>query len=559
MRRVKIYSDLSKCSELDLPCPDPVSVISLEQRSRWIQDIAEAAASSGATMTEAPLPILTSSFSSLISDRSKYDSTFTTNFNACLEDKALNHLVSLDSPILLVTPDGNCSARALMLGVLISASVAIRKNDVLKSSAQNTLIILYQAAMELEIHYKAGWDKLRLQSGAFIKYGNAVIQLIKAIQNNTILTVQLLQAIQNDRLVLALSDLSHYLLYRAILNGSFADEEAIRISRQHELRRYEVTELLESRVFYSNPDRTLVCRFLNITSRLLIIDDDKLTVGHCYEGLDPEIAQNTSIAFVIILFKEHVNVLLDNRICEHVQFEKTSWQGESFTLNIEPIIRPIKGNAVNAAVIVSPEKPMTTNDETAINTKEALYKQLEAILNTLQNPNHEARFRAFKKNLIQFFHEHEDKTLRDMVWHHLRSSCISKQAQGVFNHPNAEKIRCIRHELTRLYERIKQPVPELWLTKFDYFKHDVDKATPTTISFLDTLIHCITIFPDKTYRDCFNEICDIKVYQTLSSKMRSCHRFFYSDPLYDLIQELLACEPAPQNAQSHPTSCCVLM
>jgi len=239
-------------------------------------------------------------------------------------------VVMTDKPVVIaIKRDGNCSARSILFGLLIAASVAIKKQSPSALAMDGSLTILLEAAFELRKHYQVGWNALTNQTGAFRRSGNAIIHVINAVKQNTISTAELVYLANNDSdqlhnnlFSLALTDLSHYILYKEALlifsdGDSLVDEQAIiQLIRAEGNQTYKgMTDLLKGNVFYSNATRTLVCSHLNIATQMLSIERD-LKTNLYHEGLE-----HKPVSFTTVRLLDHVALLLDVDIMTQVQWE----------------------------------------------------------------------------------------------------------------------------------------------------------------------------------------------------------------------------------------------
>lgn len=175
---------------------------------------------------------------------------------------------------------GNCSARAVMFGTLIAASIAIKnteQNPVKANAMQKTLDIMLENAEDLKQIYLDGNPLLRCQSGQYPKCCNAIIDMIEAIKRNEISTTEIIFQANKDAhkqltdissFNVALVDLSNYMLY----------QEAVKIGldvmyfRENAANSEELLKIDES---YSTTERSLVCQRLQIGSQCVAVN----TVG----------------------------------------------------------------------------------------------------------------------------------------------------------------------------------------------------------------------------------------------------------------------------------------
>lgn len=204
-----------------------------------------------------------------------------TAFTELLSEQPLDNLK--DNLAIEIRPDGTCSARSIIFGALITASVAIKnetKDPERAAAMRNTLTILLERAQELKQLYEDGNQLLVAQSGEFPKSCNTVIALINSILHNQISTTEVIFQANKDADMLltptsslnqALADLSNYMLYQ---EARKIDLGVVYIREGAE----NVAELLKRGVSYSTAERSLVCQHLQIGSQSIAI--------MCYEN-DP--------------------------------------------------------------------------------------------------------------------------------------------------------------------------------------------------------------------------------------------------------------------------------
>ncbi len=246
--------------------------------------------------------------------------------------------------VIEIRPDGNCSARSVIFGALISASVAIKNqaNDPKKAVAmRNTLHILLERAQELKQLYLDGNPLLASQSGEFPASCNTVIALIKTILNNEISTTELLFQANKDAdmlltasssLNLALADLSNYILYQ---EAKTIDLDVLYIREDAE----KSEELLKAGVSYSTAERSLVCQHLHIGSQsiavmayendprqyqnMMLVNESKIT--NFDEG-DLHSESLPDVSFTMVTACGHTNFVVDASILDQYINELTDEQ-----------------------------------------------------------------------------------------------------------------------------------------------------------------------------------------------------------------------------------------
>ena len=266
--------------------------------------------------------------------------------NSLLKNTETLHMSVPSEPDVLVTKEEqNGSARSILFGVFIAASIAIKNNtkDVLK--LQETLSIVHDATLALKDLYEQGWGKLEIQSKAFPRTCNAIIEMIEAIKSNQIQTTELiLLACQNynleskDSINLAIADISHYLLYleaneyvQTNMPAEASEETKVRLIRDNETAT-TMTDLLRTGIAYNNFERSLVCQRLKICSSNINIDLNgvsSLTEEGC--SIDP-------FSFITVTARGHTTLLLDKNIIQQIQQESHLYHRplEAFYLHRKP-------------------------------------------------------------------------------------------------------------------------------------------------------------------------------------------------------------------------------
>lgn len=197
----------------------------------------------------------------------------------------LSTLVSAKSHLILMKRDGNDSARALMFGVLIAASVAIHNQTDEAADMQETLNLLLASAVDLRGLYSEGHGYLVVQSGKFPGTCNAVIQLIEWIKHSKISTTDLVYLankgheghLPDSSLTLALTDLSHYVFYLAA-QASLKDipfkheQEKVHFIRERDDKLSRtMLDLLRTNVSYTASNRHLIYDYLKVRSQHMTI------------------------------------------------------------------------------------------------------------------------------------------------------------------------------------------------------------------------------------------------------------------------------------------------
>jgi hypothetical protein len=245
--------------------------------------------------------------------------------------------------VIEVQGDGSCSARSVMFGTFISASVAIKNTDINPEKAakmQATLEIMLADAKELMKLYEDGAAIVDRQGDRnkkpFAEQCNSVIALINAILKNDISTTELVFQANVDAgighehvlyspLNAAIADLANYMLYK----------EAKKDGREVSLIREganDIDKLLQSCVSYSNPERTLLCQHLQIGSQTILIRNnnakqpDYLQVDLLNESIlqkfDEDLQMLPEVAFTTVTVGGHTNLVLDSTVQTQMNKEK---------------------------------------------------------------------------------------------------------------------------------------------------------------------------------------------------------------------------------------------
>ena len=271
----------------------------------------------------------------------------------------LREAMTAEDSVILIKGDGNCSARTIFFGVLISASIAIKNQTMDALAMQAAVQVLYTNAVELRGLYQRQSSGLIFQSQAFPFAGNSVIALIQAVFHNQISTTELVYQANKDcvqgvtsSLNLAFTDLLHYVLYNAALSSvktaqsSLSDEiEKVRLICGNKDKACRgMADLLKTGVHYTPLALELVSGYLNISSQMLSIANN-VSLGITLIG-----RKDYPIAFTTVTAFGHMDLLLDARMRRQIMLELSYRQNSTFDdiearfklpgFNYTPIIVP---------------------------------------------------------------------------------------------------------------------------------------------------------------------------------------------------------------------------
>ncbi len=325
----------------------------------------------------------------------------------------LQQLMPLKPRVLSTIADKNDSARAIVCGVLIAASIAIKNNTLNKPQLLESLTILYDATLILKNLYQQGWEKLVIQSKAFPKTCNAILDLIQKIRANRIETTELvILARKNHRgadhsINLAMTDISHYLLYLAAMDFVTTHFENMNVSEEVKVRAIrddesaiatEMTDLLHTGVVYTDFQRALVCQRLNIKTYNIAIDN------HYNTSLKEEGVESDYASFVTFTEKGHTSLLLDQAIMQQIQMECRSTPFIQFRDIEERVI-----DKIHSSLISGVEFYPTVGIEDTLHAMDLSFNELcHDAANHLNTPD----FNDKLSQLSHLFFEH----IRPLSW-----------------------------------------------------------------------------------------------------------------------------------------------
>lgn len=501
--------------------------------------------------------------------------------------------------VLCLKPSGNCSAHALMFGIMIAASVAIKNPTTAIWNPYKTLKTLLDSAHGLKMRYERNWSKLEKQSGAFLIWGNTIIHLIEAIQHNSISTTELacLASKSNGAeksLGRALTDLSHFILYHAVTvsfdTGFSLIEERKRMIHlygedNNALRRR--SDLLNDRMYYTNPDRILICNYLNVASQLLSIESN-LNVNLYREGLE-----NRPIAFTLVRVNEHIDLMLDlgtqtqintelNRtphisyVSPEVRFKSNPivFQHENQTQENELTPHRTEIRYIPTPSIQYPKKEtprpvqLTLPLEPGFEIKSKyLLAQLNSLVESLKESTQnvcQELFVSFENGLVSLMNKYPHYK-EQIVWNakDFTENAIKNETPCYQNNPFfLSHLLQVDNYLGLLLNRLENPIPEqeaayLFELKSDY----LTSGKMHKFQFLEQLEEKIKEHPEKSYKACFLEVRDrTPANRALFSTTRGfTHRFFTRHRLHILIEQLMEFDLHPEERwfdEEAPEACC---
>lgn len=228
------------------------------------------------------------------------------NYESLVSDNVdFQHIASIPTDVLEMSADVDSGARALIFGLCIAASIAIKNQTSQRNVMRQSMLWLFDEAMLLKAYYVRRSNTVRIQPDAY----NVMLNLICAIIDNTISTTELIFQANRDCSIELITppsqvnrifaDLVYFVLYKAT---------------RHLGNEYDC---LATKTPFTTIDRDFICRYLNIRCQRLLIGSNAAKLHLKFEGREDIPRSHT-----IVISQDNTRLLLDADMKRQLRREK---------------------------------------------------------------------------------------------------------------------------------------------------------------------------------------------------------------------------------------------